>query len=231
MRSQWFELKSKAIAYRKKGYSLRMVEKKLGINKSTLSGWFKDVKLGSVEKAKLDKNWRNALNEARKKAVKWHNEQKQLRLLLAHSLALKTLKTLDTGKKNILELALAMLYLGEGFKSTAETGIGNSNPAILKFFIKAMCLVYDFNTSKIRCELHLRADQNPSTIKKYWSKELGIPLRNFTTINFDKRTKGSPTYSYYKGVCLLRCGNAAIQRRLIYLAEEFTKKVILQKGD
>jgi hypothetical protein len=45
-------------------------------------------------------------------------------------------------------------------------------------------------------------------------------------LTFDSRTKGSKTYEYYKGVCVLRCGNAAIQRKLLFLAEEFCKKII-----
>ncbi|HYV33961.1 MAG TPA: hypothetical protein VE973_03895 [Candidatus Limnocylindria bacterium] len=228
MKSQWYALKSKAIAYRKKGYSLRMVEEKLGIRRSTLSGWFKEVSLTTKQQAKLLKNWKFALGKARIKAVQWHNTQKQMRLQQARDSALTTLESLDTKQKNLLELALAMLYLGEGFKSRPQTGIGSSNALILKFFIKALKSVYNLGTEKIKCELHLRADQKPLLIKKYWSKELNIPLENFTSVSIDVRTKGSKTYDHYKGVCVLQCSNAAIQRRLLYLADEFCNKVILQ---
>lgn len=205
-----------------------MIEKKYGVPRSTLSGWLKGIVLTDQQKDKLLKNWQQALNEARKEAVKWHNAQKQMRLQQAKKAAEETLKTLNIRQKNILELALAMLYLGEGFKSTPETSIGNSSPQILKFFIKALCLAYNFDRNKIRCELHLRADQNPVEIKEYWSSELSIPLANFTTVSIDMRTKGSVTYGHYKGVCVLRCGNAAIQRKLLFLAESFCNKVILQ---
>ena len=73
--------------------------------------------------------------------------------------------------------------------------------------------------------MHLRADQNPILIKQYWSKELNIPLENFTSISVDKRTIGSSTYPTYNGVCVLRCGNIAIQRRLLYLARNFCKEI------
>jgi hypothetical protein len=72
----------------------------------------------------------------------------------------------------------------------------------------------------------LRADQNPEKMKRFWSKELGLPLNSFGYVALDKRTVGSKTYPHYKGVCYVRCGNAAIQRKLMYLSEIFYKKVI-----
>ncbi len=228
MKSQWYNLKDSAIKLRKQGASLRDVEAKLKISKSTLSYWFKDVLLTSRQKAKLLKNWEQALGKARKKAVLWHNAQKQARIAEAKRQALETLGKINISQKHVLDLALAMLYLGEGAKTTPETILGSSNPMILKFFIKALWLTYNLENSKIRCELHLRADQKVTSVKRYWSKELGIPLKNFTSVSFDARTKGSATYKSYKGVCVLRCSNAAIQRKLIFLAEGFCKKVISQ---
>lgn len=104
--------------------------------------------------------------------------------------------------------------------------MGNSDPLILKFFIKALTKCYEFDSNKINCELHLRADQNINTIKKYWSKELDIPLTSFRSISVDKRTIGSSTYANYNGVCVVRCGNIAIQRRLISLAKKFCNEII-----
>lgn len=226
MKSQWYKLKDAAIELRRTGASLRDVEKKLKIPRSTLSYWFKGVVLTSKQKEKLFKNWKQALGKARKEAVKWHNQQKQLRLEAARISALETLGRINTRQKDILELALAMLYLGEGAKSTPETNLGSSSPLILKFFIKNLCVVYNLDCSKIHCELHLRADQDGLKMKRYWARKLRVPLKNFTTVSFDSRTKGSKTYQYYKGVCVLRCGNAAIQRKLLFLAEEFCKKII-----
>lgn len=227
MKSQWYKQKKTAIGLRKSGYSLRMVEKKLNIPRSTLSYWFKNVVLTSEQKEILLKNWRQALDKARLKAVKWHNKQKLIRLETAKSAALETLEKINIKEAGILELALAMLYLGEGFKSKPQTAIGNSNPLILKFFIKILETIYNLDRKKIKCELHLRADQKPNSIKRYWSQQLNIPLANFTSTQVDARTKGSVTYENYKGVCVLQCGNAAIQRKLIYLAEEFCQKIIV----
>lgn len=226
MRSKWFQLKPIAIKFRKKGYSIRKIECHLGISRSTLSGWFKYIELSSKQKEKLLKNWKGALVKAREKAVLWHNAQKAKRLQIAKETASKTLENINLKDLNILELALAILYMGEGSRKTTETAIGNSNPLILKFFLAILKNVYNFDVKKIRCELNIRADQNPRKLVHFWSKELNLPLSNFKQITVDKRTIGTKTYPYYNGVCQLRCSHVHIQRKLLYLSELFCEKVI-----
>jgi len=226
MKSRWFDLKDQAIKLRKQGLSMNIIERRYGIARSTLSGWFRKVKLTRTQKKKLLQNSSIALIAARKKAVLWHNEQKRQRLEEAKLQALHTLENINTSDERLLELTLAILYLSEGSKTTDETSIGSSDPLMLKFFLSCLKKVYNFDTSKIKCELHLRADQNPESVKCFWSKELKLSLNNFKQITIDKRTLGSKTYPHYKGVCALRCGNVAIQRRLLYLARFFCEKIV-----
>lgn len=229
MRSKWFEIKPKAIELRHSGKSLRDIEKTLKIPKSTLSGWFKKIVLNEQQKNILRESWLSGLSKARTKAIIWHNQQKETRILEARNLAIKSLSKMDINDISIVELAVAMLYLGEGSKKHG-TIIGNSNPLILKFFIRALIRVYDFDVNKIKCELHLRADQDPDKVKKYWSKELKLPLSFFYPVSIDKRTHGSSTYPHYNGVCILHCGNIAIQRRLVFISELFCKKLINKRA-
>ena len=230
MLSKWFELKPKALKLRRSGLSLKKIETRLGIPRSTLSGWLKDVELTKTQKAKLDRDWRNALVKARKYAVLWHNSQKRIRLEEARKEAQVVLGRLDIKNKEVLDLALAMLYLGEGFKSATKTGIGNSDPLILNFFISGLEQNYGFSRKKVKCDLHLRADQNPFKLKRYWSRILKIPLSNFISVSIDQRTAGKKTYRGYKGVCVLNFATVAIQRKLIYLSEQFCRNIVALGG-
>ena len=133
--------------------------------------------------------------------------------------------------KNIIELGLAMLYLGEGAKKSPTTSIGNSDPLILKFFLKILTNIYEIKINKIAFYLHLRSDQNPRYMKKYWSGELNVPIERFGKVSIDKRTLKTKTYSHYKGVCVINCGNVAIQRKLVYIGRKFCKKTIEDLGD
>ena len=142
MTSKWSELKSDAIILRKQGKSLPYVHAKLGIPKSTLSYWFKDITLTEKQKEKLDEDWKSALIKAREGAVKWHNREKLERLQLAEREGLDLLSRIDMNDASITELALALLYLGEGTKAKDETGMGSSDPLILKFFITCLRKIY-----------------------------------------------------------------------------------------
>ena len=218
-------MKPKAIRYRRRGFSIGKIEKWLGIPRSTLSGWFRNVPLTEHQKAKLRRDWENALVNARRQAVIWHKTQKKKRWEEARNQAKAILNHINTNNPYILELALAILYSSEGSKRKPETVIGNSNPLLLKFFLMAMKTIYG-DQKTIRCDLYLRADQNPQKIKKYWSKILGLPSGVFKQINLDKRTIGSKTYPEYKGVCSIRYGNVTTQRRLLSLADLFFERII-----
>lgn len=225
MLSRWIDLKPDAIQMRIEGKSIKNVEKSFGIPRSTLSGWFKNIELTKRQKDTLVKNRSNALKKARAKAVEWHNLQKENRLKEAEKQAANLLSAIDAKDPSIQELALAMLYLGEGIKANRELGLGNTNPLVLKFFVSVLQTNFDIDKNKIRCELYLRADQNSEELKQYWSKQLGIPLENFKYSHNDKRTIGSSTYPSYKGVCLLRCGNLSIQRKLVYIARKYCETI------
>ena len=229
MISRWFGSKPKAVALRKQGVSMGAIETTLGIPRSTLSGWFKDIQLSKKQQQALAKRARQALIRARKRAVAWHNAQKAGRLSEAQLQAADILKKIPNGDTVSLELALAFLYLGEGAKRDGQTSLGNANPVILRFFLSSLYQLYDCKPEQIKCYLHLRADQNDKAMKRYWSKALQIPIGRFGKTSFDMRTKGRATYQTYKGVCLIECSRVAIQRRLRYIANGFCERIGTQK--
>lgn len=223
MISKWYELKPKAVKLRLKGNSIKDIEKLLNIPRSTLSDWFKNVKLTEVQKDILNQRMCQSLAKSRIKAIAWHNLQKQNRLLKAQNEASDILKEIDFKNKNIIEIALAMLYLGEGSKKNS-TSLGNTNPLILNYFIGSIKILYGIKDKQIKCELHLRSDQNKEDMIGYWSKELNIPKVQISAV-CDKRLAKSKTYPSYKGVCVVRCGRVDILRRLGFIAEGFCTKI------
>lgn len=223
MRSKWHYLKDPAISMRKAGVSIRTIEHKLGIPRSTLSGWFKPVVLTEAQRTRLMKNGKDGWAKARILSAKRHRELKLQRLRAAKLSATKTLDRIEITDE-ILEMAFAMLYWGEGSKKDV-TSLGCSDPKMLRFTILAFKRVYGVTTEDLRCDLHLRMDQNGEKLKVYWANELGLPISCFKYAAYDKRTAGRATYDCYKGVCLLNVGRVEIQRRLIYLYNLFYDKV------
>lgn len=224
MVSRWANKKSKAVALRREGSSIGSIEQMLGIPRSTLSGWFRSIPLTKKQQAELKKRAKEGLAKARLGAVRWHNAQKNNRLEKAAEMGREVLRLVPNDAAT-LELALAFLYLGEGGKTVSGTSLGSSDPHIARFFIRSLQKIYAVPVKYIKCYLHLRADQDPEKMKRYWSHELGLPLTNFGKASIDKRTAGRPTYPHYKGVCLVCCGKVEIQRRLMYIANGFCDAV------
>jgi hypothetical protein len=223
MLSKWFGQKDPAVSLRRNGKSIKYIEKKLGIPRSTLSGWFKNIKLTDSQKLNLNKQSRLGLIKARKVAINWHHNERKKRIETAHIEAINTLDHVDFKNGHIQELALAMLYLGEGSK-TQQTSLGNSNPLILNLFIKSIRKLFNVSDNDFRCELHLRNDQDAGQAIRFWSESLNLRIDQFRAVK-DKRIVKSKTYSDYRGVCVARCGRIAIQRQLVHLGEEFCKIV------
>src|SRR3989338_6205317 len=118
MQSRWSDKQQLALSLRGSGKSIRDIEKKLGVPKSTLSGWFKSVHLSTKLKQQLFKKWMRSLAEARKKAAIRNRLEKERRINEAIEEARVIVEAIDINQSNILELALAILYLGEGTKNS-----------------------------------------------------------------------------------------------------------------
>ena len=228
MRSNWVHLKGAALQARREGKSIRQIEKELSIPKSTLSGWFRNIELAENLRRELKRRSLEGLSRARERAAIWHKDQKIKRIEDAKREALSTLKAISFDDA-ILELALSILYLGEGAKAHG-TGMGSSDPLILRFFIYVLKKVYKVKSEYIKCALHLRADQDPVKLQRFWSGQLGLSPENFTLPSIDLRSSGKPTYATYNGVCVVTCGKIAIQRKLIFLSRSFCERAVSSAG-
>jgi len=225
MASKWYSLKQEALELRRTGTPIRQIEVKLGIPRSTLSYWFRDIKLSNKQKEIIRRDWIESIKGSRKNAIEWHNNQKSIRIEIAKQEAREVLEKVDLTNKPVVELTMSFLYLGEGSKKSPTTSLGSSDPLILRFFLYCLKSLYQVPTSQIKCYLHLRADQDKEEIKNYWASELELPIQNFLSTNLDMRTLGKPTYQDYKGVCVISCGNVAIQRRLVWISKMFCEKI------
>lgn len=213
--------KDRAIKLRKKGQSIRDIEKILGVARSTLSGWLKNIELTAGQKEKLYQNWLAALVKARLKASHVHHAGKLKRVGKIRK-EVEEFTTRIKIDKVLGELIFSIFYLAEGTKRENTVTIASSNPNLLKSFLNLFRYLYNPDEEKFRCCLHLRKDQSEMQIKNYWSTILNIPISKFHKTQFDKRTI-KPTFDDYKGVCVLIYFDMALQRRILYLGEKLLK--------
>lgn len=189
-------LKEKALKLRKKGASYSDIKSSLGVSKSTLSLWLRDMPLSEKRIKELRDN-----NPKRiERYINTMSEKRKDKLDKAYLLA-KSKVGVISGRD--LFIGGIFLYMGEGSKTTkGTTALTNTNPAILKIFVKWLYL-HDVNKEKIKIQLHLYKDMNIKKQIKYWSKTLSIPESQFRKPHIKETTVKSITYrgGFGQGTC------------------------------
>lgn len=219
------DLKSQAIKLRKLGLTYSLIQKQLDIKipKSTLTFWFKGIKLSVIATKENKRLSTLATEKSRIMAVKANKIIRQ-EYLDSLSNRYEHLKESITNKDTAL-IALSMIYLGEGGKSkTGSVSIGNSDPNVIRLFLYLLNICFVIDKSKFRCTVQCRADQNTQELEKFWSKTTGIPFTQFYKTRIDPRTVGKPSRKLdYKGVCSLDYFSADIFNTIMAIIEIVTK--------
>lgn len=180
---RFINIKQKAIYYRKKGYSYNMISQKLGISKSTLSDWLKELPYYPNETVI------KRIKEGPAKSGQIRHNQKVANILKMKKLAQQELGKLT--KRDLWLLGIG-LYLGEGSKSSNGTiRIINSNPDIIKLAIKWFKNICGLTVKNLNLAIHLYPDNNIKKSINFWSKTTGIPKNQFGKTQIDIRTKKS----------------------------------------
>ncbi|KKS97935.1 MAG: hypothetical protein UV73_C0004G0077 [Candidatus Gottesmanbacteria bacterium GW2011_GWA2_43_14] len=195
----------KAVALRKKGLSIKTIAKRLKISSSSASRWCKNVELTSEQKEILLKNSRDPFYGQRKKHVlkQIRNKEKEIKRELS-----KGIKDIGNLTKRELFLTGVGLYWAEGFKKDRRLGFANSDPKMIKLFLKWLTECCDVSIELIRLSvgLNLSHSNRIEEVQQYWSEITKIPLSQFQKPFFQKflwKKKFSDPENYY-GVLRIR---------------------------
>ena len=211
--------KQKAIKLRQKGLSYSQIKEKLGINKSTLSGWLNDMPL-SEDRIKELRDFSPQRIERYRNIMR---EKKDARLKGVYK---KVSSDIGVFSKREIFLLGLFLYWGEGTKAAnSSTQLTNTNPAMIKFFIKWLELL-GVEKKNLKVKLHLYSDMNIKESVAFWSKELKIPVSQFKKPYIKETNLKSITYKngFGKGTCCVIFGDRNlweyITMGLKYISEE-----------
>ena len=192
--------KNKAIELRKKGMSYSQIKAKLGISKSTLSGWLFDMPLSEKRIRELRdfspmriERYRNTMKD--KREARWN-------------LVYKKVAT-DIGKLTKREFFLAglFLYWAEGGKTERfSMTFSNTDPSMVSFFVKWAEKCLDIKKEDMHLKLHLYKDMNIDEYLDFWSKKLNISRKFFEKSYIKNSRLVDLTYKngFGKGTCNVR---------------------------
>ncbi len=169
--------KQKAISLRKKGKSYNEINRILGVPKSTLSLWLKDVRMSpEIEKkfwSKTRKRWSKSITDFNKKRSKIAKDKTEKRQQTA-------MKDIGSLSERELLLVGSALYWAEGAKKDRwALQFTNSDPNMIKIMMKFLEVICGVSRLKVKATVQIHPNVTSAKAINYWSKTAGIPKDNF----------------------------------------------------
>lgn len=196
------EDRAKAIALRLEGKSYREISEVLGVNKSTLSGWLRDVPLSEEHRERL--LLRKVTGAATAGAT-----NRARRVALTAELQRRAVAEMGTISRRDLFIAGVVAYWAEGTKqkpwaASPRVTFTNSDAGMIRLFLAWLRLVGVRDEDlQFRIAIHERADI--SAAARFWSQVVGVDAAQFqhpTLKRHNPRTVRRNTQEEYSG-CLI----------------------------
>lgn len=204
--------REQAIKLRLQGYTYGQIKRELGLPKSTLSDWLRNLPLNKKQFKLLLKSRGHSRDLAREKYIETRKKQRLTRLK----------EVFDEQSRNLLPLSEKELFLtglflywGEGDKKHGRVTISNTDPRVVKFALYWMTHSLKIPRGKIRVNLHLYKDMNIEESISFWVETLNIPRQQFNKPYIKKTNREGLTYkSFGHGTCKLYAGSVALSEKI-----------------
>ena len=207
------KLKLKAQEFRRQGLSVKAIERKLKVSRSSVSLWVRDIKLTNAQLRKL---YLNKKTGQLRGCIIAANNKKKVRLRQVKELKERGAKEIGKMRKRDRFVAGVAMYFAEGSKRDSSVQFSNSDPRAIKFmanWIREFCKPLE---SKFRASIYIHDNLNIGEAKKFWSKLTNIPLDQFTKTYIVKNNpKRFRKVRNRYGVFRLTVSDVKLHRRLM----------------
>jgi len=215
----------KAREMRKTGLSLGDISHKVGVCKSTVSLWCRDIHLTDLQNDLLKKNVIKAGLKGRMMGAEMNRRKKQERLRNIYEEAEREIKYLS---KRDLFIIGAALYWGEGCKNGSRFIFINSDPGMIKVMYRFLREVLKLPKDRFHLTVQINEIHKPRIDKvlNFWSSLLNLPLSQFGKAYFVKTSskKVYDNYDSYYGILRMRVDRGSdLQYKMLGLIEAIKK--------
>ena len=182
-----YEQKIQARELRRKGESVKDIAVKLGVSKSTVSMWVRDIILNLKQLEKLRQKMLRGSELGRTKGA---FTQKQRRIDLEISLEKESVEEINILNDTELLVSGLCLYWGEGSKKQRELSWCNSDPQLMNFMILWLDRCYGVGIERLAVNVAINESHRnrDKIVRRYWNQITGIPMSQFRNTIF-KKTK------------------------------------------
>jgi transcriptional regulator with XRE-family HTH domain len=190
----------RARALRAEAWTLNEIAAELGVSKSSVSLWVRDVRFDEPARAARAVANRNRGAQSRRPSQLRREKEAEIeRLLVEGRQRIGALSDRD------LLIAGTALYAGEGTKTDGAVAFANSDPRMVILFCRWLRQFFVIDEARLRVYLYLHAGLDLNAARAFWSSTTGIPLSQFgkpyravpdPSIRRSKHPMGCPRVSY-----------------------------------
>jgi len=166
-----------AIQMRKQGKTYNEINSLLSVPKSTLSGWFKELKISPIIKMRLwtnsQRKWAQSItNYNKRRALDVFNRNNEIQQRISKEIGKLT-------KRELMLIGIALYWAEGNRKDRWRIRFSNSDPAIIAIMMDFFRRVCKVKEDRFTAKIHIYPNISERKAKGFWSGVSGIPLRQF----------------------------------------------------
>lgn len=208
------EKRKKAQDLRRQGWSIRSIEKELGVSKSSVSRWTRDIELSDEQQKNLK---RNQIEKVLKKGSQ-ANSKKHLLQRRNHQVSGREYARLNRP----LHLKGCMLYWAEGSKDRNRLEFVNSDIHMMALFVKflrhELKVTNDIISIRITC--HATQQEKINMIEAFWLQLLKLPKKALRKTQIKIGTTSRRNKLKY-GMCSIRVDRTELVQHIFGAIQEY----------
>jgi transcriptional regulator with XRE-family HTH domain len=205
---------------REEGLPINEIARRVGVSKSSVSLWVRDIKLTAEQHEALQ-----AMNPA-------YNRQLSGWLRVAERHRAKRIAAQESGRelarrREPLHLAGCMLYWGEGAKGPPnQVCFSNSDPEMARLFVRFLKTYFEIRDTDIRITCHLFADhvERQREVERYWLNVTGLPdasLRKSVVNLYSRSSKRKRVNKLPNGTCQVVLSRVHVLQSILGSIQEY----------
>lgn len=200
------EEQARARQLRAQAWTLQEIADELGVAKSSVSLWVRDVV--------FDPSARRSAATGRRPRGSDHPLRRRK---LAEIAACDTWGREQVGALSDRDLLVAgaALYAGEGHKRDGEVGFANTDPQLVAFFCRWLRAFFIVDEARLRVSLYLHHGLDLDAAMAHWSGVTGIPLDQFHKPYRAQPSGGLKTARHEHGCATVRYGCTKTHRQVM----------------
>jgi transposase-like protein len=202
-----------------RGYSIKQIAAALGVARSSVSVWVRDIELSEEQHQALRE--RNPIyNQQRAgRGVTSERRRAERRSYQAHGRALAR-------KGDPLHAAGCMLYWAEGWKDRNRLHFSNADPEAVRLFVLFLRTYFDLQDADMRLTCHLFADhiERQREIERYWLRVAGLPETSLyrSIVNVYSRASGRKRVNKLpNGTCRIAVNRTRVVQSILGAIQEY----------